>query len=124
VLRALVEAHPSEPPTGVICSNDLMAIGALQEASELGLRVPDDLSVVGFDGIEATEWTQPALTTVEQPIDVIAKTAIAALTTQIEDPDQALANYVFRPRLKRGGTTAPPAQAGQRRNKRLAKSRA
>ncbi len=109
VLRELVETHRDAPPTGVICSNDLMAIGALQEATVLGLRVPGDLSVVGFDGIEATEWTQPALTTVEQPIDVIAKTTIAALNTQIDEPDQALANYVFRPRLKLGGTTAPPA---------------
>ena len=111
VLRALLEAHPDDPPTGVICSNDLMAIGALKEAAALGLRVPDDLSIVGFDGIEAAEWTQPALTTIEQPIDVIAKTAIAALHTQIEDPDQALAAYVFRPRLKLGGTTGPPARA-------------
>ena len=109
MVREILESHPDEPPTGVICSNDLMAIGVLQEATELGLRVPDDLSVVGFDGIEATEWTQPALTTVEQPIDVIAKTAIAALGTQIEDPDQALASYVFRPRLKFGGT--PPAES-------------
>lgn len=108
VLRALLDAHADEPPTGVICSNDLMAIGVLQEAAVLGLRVPEDLSIVGFDGIEATGWTQPTLTTIEQPIDVIAKTAIAALITQIEDPDQALANYVFRPRLKPGGTSAPP----------------
>ena len=108
VLQALLDANVDVPPTGVICSNDLMAIGVLQAAAERGLRVPDDLSVVGFDGIEATEWTRPALTTVEQPIDVIAKTAIAALKTQIEDPDQTLANYVFRPRLKVGGTTAPP----------------
>jgi LacI family transcriptional regulator, galactose operon repressor len=71
--------------------------------------VPDDLSVVGFDGIEPTEWTQPTLTTIEQSIDVIAKTAISALNTQIDDPDQALANYVFRPRLKLGGTTGPPS---------------
>jgi len=110
VLRELIEAHPGEPPTGVMCSNDLMAIGVLQEAAALGLRVPEDLSVVGFDGIEATEWTQPALTTIEQPIDVIAKTAIAALNTQIDNPGQVPANYVFRPRLKPGGTTSPPAK--------------
>ncbi len=111
VLRQLMEAHADEPPTAVICSNDLMAIGVLQEAAVVGLRVPEDLSVVGFDGIEAAEWTQPVLTTIEQPIDVIAKTAIAALNTQIEEPDQALANYVFRPRLKLGGTTAPPSSS-------------
>src|SRR5262249_55545178 len=45
VFRELVESHPGEPPTGVICSNDLMAIGVLQEAAALGLRVPEDLSV-------------------------------------------------------------------------------
>ena len=108
VLRELFRSHPEKPPTAVICSNDLMAIGVLQEAAALGLRVPDDLSVVGFDGIEAAEWTQPALTTIEQPLDVIAKTAIAALKTQISDPEQALASYVFRPRLRPGGTTASP----------------
>src|SRR6266511_6041956 len=49
-------------PSAVICSSDLMAIGVLQEAAEQGVRVPNDLSVVGFDGIEATAWTNPALT--------------------------------------------------------------
>ncbi len=111
VLRELLRSHPENPPTAVICSNDLMAIGVLQEAAALGLRIPDDLSVVGFDGIEAAEWTQPALTTIEQPLDVIAKTAIAALKTQISDPEQALASYVFRPRLRLGGTTASPSTA-------------
>jgi len=63
-----------------------MAIGALIEADTLGLRVPQDLSVVGFDGVDAAEWTRPPLTTVEQPIDKIAKTAISALGAQIDDP--------------------------------------
>jgi DNA-binding LacI/PurR family transcriptional regulator len=111
VLRELFRTHPGDPPTAVMCSNDLMAIGALQEAAALGLRVPDDISIVGFDGIEAAAWTQPALTTIEQPLDVIAKTAIVALKTQIEDPDQALASYVFRPRLRLGGTSAAPPSA-------------
>ena len=50
-----------------------MAIGVLLEAAEQGLAVPDDLSVIGFDGIEAAAWTQPALTTIEQPIVDIAR---------------------------------------------------
>ena len=94
-------------PTGVICSNDLMAIGAIQEAAALGLRVPEDLSIVGFDGIDAAAWTQPPLTTVEQPIDEIAETAIAALRPLIDAPAQTLPSYVFRPTLRVGGTTAP-----------------
>lgn len=108
-LRALLDAPAELRPTGVICSNDLMAIGVLQEAAALGLRVPEDISVVGFDGIDAASWTQPPLTTVEQPIAEIADTAISALRTLIEKPGQAQPNYLFRARLRRGGTTAGPA---------------
>lgn len=94
-------------PTGVICSNDLVAIGVLQEAAALGLRVPEELSVVGFDGVAAA-WTQPHLTSVEQPIGQIGETAVAALRALIEQPDVELPSFVYRPRLRRGGTTAPP----------------
>ncbi len=96
------------PPTGVICSSDLMAIGVLQEVAEKGLRVPDDLSVVGFDGIDATSWTNPTLTTVEQPIDEIAETAVNALQSLIADPGKPLPDSFFRPRLRERESTAPP----------------
>ena len=107
-LRRIVQETNGDRPTAVICSNDLMAIGAMQEAAMLGLRVPDDLSVVGFDGIEAAAWTQPPLTTVEQPIDEIASTAIEALQALVDGPAQTLPSYVFRPTLRVGGSTAPP----------------
>jgi DNA-binding LacI/PurR family transcriptional regulator len=106
-LRTLMDRPVDERPTGVICSSDLMAIGAVQEAVALGLRVPEDLSVVGFDGI-AARWAEPPLTTVEQPIQEIARTAIAALRAQIERPEQAQPSYVFRPRLRVGRTTSIP----------------
>ena len=109
-LRSLMEAETAHRPTGVICSNDLMAIGAVLEATALGLHVPDELSIVGFDGIDAGSWTQPSLTTIAQPIDDIAETAINALRKLIESPDQAQPNYVFHPRLRHGGTTASPAR--------------
>jgi DNA-binding LacI/PurR family transcriptional regulator len=105
-LRTLL-AHPT-PPTAVICSSDLMAIGVLQEAAAHGLDVPRDLSVVGFDGIDATTWTVPALTTIEQPIGDIADTAVTALRTLIDDPEKPLPNFFFRPSLREGGSTAPP----------------
>jgi DNA-binding LacI/PurR family transcriptional regulator len=98
----------AEPPTGVICSSDLMAIGALQEATEQGVRVPDDLSIVGFDGIDATAWTRPALTTVEQPIEEIAETAVNALRTMIDAPNKPLPDSFFRPRLRERASTAAP----------------
>jgi DNA-binding LacI/PurR family transcriptional regulator len=109
-LRQLMDRTDSERPTGVICSNDLMAIGAVQEAVALGVDVPGDLSVVGFDGI-ASRWSEPPLTTVEQPIEEIARTAIGALRGQIDRPEQAQPSYVFRPRLQEGRTTAPPGSS-------------
>ena len=63
-----------------------MAVGVLRRPSAAALRVPDDLSVVGFDGIEAATWTDPTLTTIEQPIAEIAQTAVDTLRTLIEDP--------------------------------------
>jgi DNA-binding LacI/PurR family transcriptional regulator len=98
---------PGGPPTGIICSNDLMAIGVIREAESLGIDVPGDLSVIGFDGIDAATWNEPSLTTVEQPIDEIAETAIEALRFLIDNRAQSLPNYVFRPRLKLGRSTAP-----------------
>ena len=103
-LRSLLETDG--PPTGVICSSDLMAIGVLQEAGARGLQVPRDLSVVGFDGIDAAAWTSPPLTTVEQPIEDIAETAVNALRTLIAEPDKPLPDYSFRPRLHVRGSTA------------------
>jgi hypothetical protein len=76
----------ADPPTAVICSSDMMAIGALHEAARRGLQVPRDLSIVGFDGIAATKWSVPELTTVEQPITQIADTAVFTLETLIEHP--------------------------------------
>jgi alanine racemase len=105
--RALLERPVEDRPTGLICSSDLMAIGALAEASALGLRVPEDLSIVGFDGIEAGEWTRPQLTTIEQPIAEIAATAVGALRALIDDPGRELPHYVFRPKLLARGSTAP-----------------
>jgi DNA-binding LacI/PurR family transcriptional regulator len=99
----------AQRPTGVICSSDLMAVGVLQEAAAQGLRVPEDLSVVGFDGIDATRWTNPPLTTVKQPIEEIAETAVNALKSLIEDPRKPLPDFSFRPRLAVRGSTARAA---------------
>jgi DNA-binding LacI/PurR family transcriptional regulator len=95
-------------PTGVVCSSDLMAIGAVQEATKQGLSVPEDLSIVGFDGIEATAWTDPPLTTVEQPIEEIAETAVNALRTMMDAPTKPLPDSFFRPSLRKRASTAPP----------------
>ena len=85
-----------------------MAIGALQAAAQAGLRVPDDLSVVGFDGIDAVSWTTPALTTVAQPIVPIAEAAVETVVKLVERPESELPNVVFRPALRVAASTSPP----------------
>ena len=98
-----------DPPTGVICSSDLIAIGVLQEARARGIDVPRELSIVGFDGIDAVRWMDPPLTTIEQPIEEIAETTIQALRTLIAEPDRSLPRFVFKGKLRKQGSTAPPA---------------
>ena len=83
-----------------------MAIGALHEAARRGLQVPQDLSIVGFDGIAATKWSVPELTTVEQPITQIADTAVFTLETLIEHPDRQVPNSYYRPVLRKRASTA------------------
>ena len=96
----------ADRPTAVICSSDVIAIGVVQEARELGIRVPEDLSVVGFDGIEASSWVDPPLTTIEQPIGQIASTAVDLLRTIIGNPTRSLPRVLYQPRLRSGGSTA------------------
>src|SRR5208283_5188305 len=57
-----------EPPTGVCCYNDMSALGAMRSIHLRGLKVPEDISVVGFDDLFFASYTQPPLTTVRQPM--------------------------------------------------------
>ncbi len=66
-------------PTAVLCSNDLTAIGALGAINEAGLRVPQDISLIGFDDIKLSAYTTPALTTVRLPYADIAMDSVTAL---------------------------------------------
>ncbi|MHA6524111.1 LacI family DNA-binding transcriptional regulator [Tessaracoccus sp. G1721] len=75
--RAGLELLRSEdPPTAVVTSSDLQAIGLLTAAGELGLRVPEDVALVSFDGTEETRFSAPPLTTVRQPVATMAAAAI------------------------------------------------
>jgi DNA-binding LacI/PurR family transcriptional regulator len=65
----------NDRPTAVFTSNDLQALGVYQAARELGLTIPDDLSVVGFDDLPVVAWVEPPLTTVHQPLTEMAAAA-------------------------------------------------
>ena len=73
-------------PTAVLTSNDLTAIGAMRAIAEVGLRVPQDISVIGCDDIQLSAFTMPPLTTISLPRDEIAKAAFRALLNA-RDPD-------------------------------------
>lgn len=64
-----------EPPTAIFAGSDLQAFGVIAAATQAGLRVPDDLSVVGYDDISLSRWMNPPLTTVHQPLRLMAETA-------------------------------------------------
>ncbi len=97
-------------PTAVLCSNDLTAIGALRTLHQRGLRVPDHMSVVGFDNIQLAAFLNPALTTVDMSQTEIADAAIAALLARIERhpaPNQPPSKSISTSLILRE-TTAPP----------------
>jgi LacI family transcriptional regulator len=73
-----------ERPTAIFAFNDNIAIGAIQAARARGLRVPEDLSVVGFDDVEGATIVTPALTTVRQPLAEMGRTAVSLLTRLLE----------------------------------------
>ncbi|GAB3690128.1 LacI family DNA-binding transcriptional regulator [Saccharopolyspora tripterygii] len=68
-----------DPPSAIFAANDLQALGAYRAAEQRGLRIPEDLSVVGFDNVPMAQWISPALTTVDQPVATMAAEAARAL---------------------------------------------
>jgi DNA-binding LacI/PurR family transcriptional regulator len=97
--------------TAVFAANDDMAIGLMRALLEAGLRVPEDVSVVGFDDIPLAGYVTPPLTTVRQPFDVVARAGITMLAQAMEKPDAPVVPAVEPPvELLVRRSTAPPAR--------------
>lgn len=84
-LTALLDLPPARRPTALVCVNDEIAIVALSDLEQRGLRVPEDLSVTGFDGLAATAKTRPPLTTARQPLRELGQRTVAILLRRIAD---------------------------------------
>jgi LacI family transcriptional regulator, galactose operon repressor len=97
-----------EPPTAIFCFNDNIAIGAIQAARARGLRVPEDVSVVGFDDVEHATIVTPALTTVRQPLAEMGRTAVSLLIRLLERQRFETLHVELATRLVVRDSTAPP----------------
>ncbi|GAB3986781.1 hypothetical protein GCM10027615_79810 [Plantactinospora veratri] len=64
-----------DPPTAIFTANDLQALGVYEAARRAGVRIPDELSVVGFDDLSFTRWSGPPMTTIRQPLEQMGVTA-------------------------------------------------
>lgn len=94
-------------PTAVFASNDLMAIGAVCAAASRGLRIPQDLSVVGFDDIALAAYCNPPLTTIAQPKHETGELAARLLLQRIAEPSRGLQREILQPALQVRQSTSP-----------------
>jgi LacI family repressor for deo operon, udp, cdd, tsx, nupC, and nupG len=97
-----------ESPTAIFCFNDGMAIGVIQAGKRLGRRIPQDLSVVGFDDIQFARYTDPPLTTVAQPMREIGEGTVRLLLEIVEGNQIAPVSITLPHTLMVRSSTAPP----------------
>ena len=103
-LRYMLAA--TQPPTAIVCGSDVLAFGALAECQAIGLRVPDQLSIVGFDNLEFAAHLTPPLTTIEVPAEKMGERAADFLVRQLAG-DLQLEFIELEANLILRGTTSP-----------------
>jgi LacI family transcriptional regulator len=116
-MRALVELlNLQDQPTAVLCSNDMTAIGVMREAYDHGIKIPTDLSVVGFDDIRLAQFMTPPLTTVQMSQKELAQIAFRALLDEVsrESPSTQKSEYELNTNLILRRSTAMALPSGSR----------
>lgn len=114
----------ADPPTAVICSNDLTAIGILHCLFEAGKQAPADLSVIGFDDVHIAQFILPPLTTVRMSCADIAQVAFSTLRHRIEQgPSRLAMRPVETSLIVRQTTGAPPGERVEVTRSKAAKPR-
>jgi LacI family transcriptional regulator len=107
--RVVVELLRQAPETtGVMCSNDSQAIGALRKLQELGYRVPDDFSLVGFDDIPMVQLTSPSLTTIRVGRKALGQVAVQLLLERIRALDRPAIKAIVGVTLVERASVGPP----------------
>jgi LacI family xylobiose transport system transcriptional regulator len=95
-------------PTAIFAGSDLQALGVMEAARALGLRIPDDVSLVGYDDIPLTKWVSPRLTTVRQPLMRMAEEATRLVLRMSEAPLDSIPRMDLATSLVVRDSTAPP----------------
>lgn len=99
----------AEPPTAIFASNDVSAFGVMEAVRNRGLRLPDDISVLGFDDIPQAAQVHPELTTVRQPLAEMGRTAVQLLFSYIEAPDAGVRRIELPTALSIRASCQPPS---------------
>jgi LacI family transcriptional regulator len=92
----------------VLCGNDVVALGALNAAAELGAGVPADVSIAGFDDLPTSRWALIRLSTVAYDLDDMSREAARLVVARVEHPDAPAAHSVYRTHYVPRATTAVP----------------
>jgi DNA-binding LacI/PurR family transcriptional regulator len=96
------------PFTALVAYNDISAIGAMKAFREANLRIPHDISIVGFDDISIASFSIPPLTTIRQPLEEMGRIAAKTVVGLIEEQEEYVQEIAVEPRLIARGSTAPP----------------
>ncbi|NMS02168.1 HTH-type transcriptional repressor PurR, partial [Vibrio parahaemolyticus] len=86
-------------PTAVFCFNDTMALGLMSRLQQNGIKIPEDISVIGYDNIELAEYFSPPLTTIHQPKRRVGKNAFEILLERIKDKEHEKRIFEMQPEL-------------------------
>ena len=89
--------------TAIFAMNDLMALGAMRYLIEKGYRIPEDISIVGYDNLDVSEYIFPRLTTIDQHVDDLGREGVLALLDKIEGNERGFVKLI-EPSLVKGGT--------------------
>ena len=95
------------PPTAIFTYSDLLAIGAMRAAQDLGISIPSDLSIIGFDDISLASYTNPRLTTIHQDKQEIGELAVKQLLKRIQSPELPAERILLPTQLVIRESTAP-----------------
>jgi LacI family transcriptional regulator len=86
-------------PSAIFVCNDMMAMGVINAASEHGIRIPEDVSIIGYDDIHISKFMNPALTTIHQPKYRLGQAAVEAVLAKVKNPDSVSQVVQLEPTL-------------------------